>query len=50
MLELVSKAISGGLALNVEAAQARASLSTNARGVERLSLVFEKGTLQLTPG
>lgn len=49
VLELVSKAISGGLALNVEAAQARASLSTNARGVERLSLVFEKGTLQLTP-
>lgn len=48
-LELASKAISGGLAVSIKAQRARASLSTNARGVERLSLVFENGTLKLEP-
>ncbi len=48
-LELVSKAVSGGLTMSVKAARARASISTNARGVERLSLVFEDGEMQLSP-
>lgn len=48
-LELASKAISGGLTMTIKAARARASISTNARGVDRLSLVFENGTVALAP-